>query len=86
MEDSVVPVGAGEGGYDVRQTGGQAGGRRTGGRTRPVRWIKSLWEGKNSTARKEAEKEEVLAVFRALACDPRNDRGVSEYVPWKPGW
>ncbi len=51
-----------------------------------MRWIKSLWEGKNSTARKEAEKEEVLAVFRALACDSRNDRGVSEYVPWKPGW
>ena len=56
------------------------------GKTRTVRWIKSLWKGKNSTARKEAEKEEVLAVFRALACDPRNDGGVSEYVPWKPGW
>ena len=51
-----------------------------------MRWIKSLWEGKNSTARKEAEKEEVLAVFRALASDPRNDRGVHEHVPWKPGW
>ncbi len=60
--------------------------RQTGGRTRAVRWMKSLWEGKYSTARKEAEKEEVLAVFRALASDPRNDRGVSESVPWKPGW
>ena len=64
----------------------QTGGRRTGGRTRNKRWIRFLWKCTNSAAKKEAEKEEVLAVFCALACDPRNDRGASEYVPWKPGW
>jgi hypothetical protein len=82
IEDSAVPVGAGEGDYDVRQTGG----RRTGGKTRRVRWIGSLWKGKSSTARKEAEKEEVLAVFRELAREFRSEGGVREYVPWKPGW
>jgi hypothetical protein len=66
----------------VRQTGG----RRTGGRTRIARWIESLWRGKSSTARKEAEKEEVLAVFRELARGSRSEEGVREYVPWKPGW
>ena len=64
----------------------RTGGRRTGGRTRTARWIESLWKGKSSTARKEAEKKEVLAVFRELARGSRSEGGVREDVPWKPGW
>jgi hypothetical protein len=33
---------------------------------RTERWIESLWEGKNTTAREEEKKEEVLSVFREL--------------------
>ena len=46
-----------------------------------MRWIELLRKATSSTARQEAEKEEVLAVFRALARESRNQGGVREYVP-----
>ena len=55
-------------------------------RTRTVRWIESLWEGTNTTAREEGKKEEVLAVFRELARQSRSGEEVHEYVPWQPLW
>lgn len=58
----------------------------TGSRTRTVRWIESLWEGTNTTAREEDQKEEVLALFRDLARQSRSEGGVREYVPWQPLW
>ncbi len=58
----------------------------TGARTRTVRWIESLWEGTNTTAREEDKKEEVLAVFRDLARESRSEGEVREYVPWQPLW
>ena len=58
----------------------------TGARTRTVRWIESLWEGTNTTAREEDQKEEVLAVFRELARESRSEGEVREYVPWQPLW
>ena len=58
----------------------------TGARTRTVRWIESLWEGKNTTAREEDQKEEVLAVFRDLARQSRSEGEIREYVPWQPLW
>jgi quinol monooxygenase YgiN len=51
-----------------------------------VRWIESLWEGTNTTAREEDKKEEVLAVFRELARQSRSGEEVHEYVPWQPLW
>ena len=66
----------------MRETEGAA----TGARTRTVRWIESLWEGTNTTAREEGQKEEVLAVFRELARESRNEEEVCEYVPWQPLW
>ncbi len=66
----------------MRETKGEA----TGARTRTVRWIESLWEGKTTTAREEDRKEEVLAVFRELARESRSERAVREYVPWQPLW
>ncbi len=65
---------------------GRTGGGRTRGGTRTATWIRSWWKGRGSTARREAEKEEVLAVFRALARESRSEGGVREYVPWQPGW
>jgi truncated hemoglobin YjbI len=61
-------------------------GGTTGSRTRTERWIESLWEGTNTTAREEDQKEEVLAVFRELARKSRNEGEVCEYVPWQPLW
>ena len=58
----------------------------TGARTRTVRWIESLWEGTNTTAREEEKKEEVLGVFRDLARKSKNEGEVCEYVPWQPLW
>ncbi len=55
-------------------------------RRRTVRWIESLWEGTNTTAREEDKKEEVLAVFRELARQSRSGEKVHEYVPWQPLW
>ena len=60
--------------------------KRTEARTRTVRWIESLWEGTNTTAREEDKKEEVLAVFRELARQSRSGEEVREYVPWQPLW
>ncbi len=51
-----------------------------------MRWIESLWEGTNTTAREEDKKEEVLAVFRELARQSRSEGEVREYVPWQPLW
>jgi len=51
-----------------------------------VRWIESMWEGTNTTAREEDQKEEVLTVFRELARESRNQGKVREYVPWQPLW
>ena len=64
----------------------EAESRRTEARTRAVRWIESLWEGANTTAREEDHKEEVLAVFRELARESRSEWEVREYVPWQPLW
>ena len=61
-------------------------GETTGARTRTVRWIESLWEGTNTTAREEDQKEEVLAVFRDLVRESKSERAVREYVPWQPLW
>lgn len=55
-------------------------------RTRTVRWIESLWEGANTTAREENHKEAVLAVFRDLARESKSEGKVREYVPWQPLW
>ena len=64
----------------------EAEGGTTGARTRTVRWIESLWEGTNTTAREEDKKEEVLAVFCELARQSRSGEEVHEYVPWQPLW
>lgn len=61
-------------------------GATTGARTRTVRWIESLWEGTNTTAREEDQKEQVLSVFRDLARQSRSEGEVREYVPWQPLW
>ena len=36
--------------------------------------------------KKKNQKEEVLAVFRDLVTESRNEREVREYVPWQPLW
>ncbi len=59
---------------------------RTEARMRTVRWIESLWEGTNTSAREEEQKEEVLSVFRELARESRSKGEVREYVPWRPLW
>ena len=59
---------------------------RTAARSRTVRWIESLWEGRNTTSREEDQKEEVLSVFRDLARESRSGGEVREYVPWQPLW
>ncbi len=58
----------------------------TGARTRTVRWIESLWEGTNTTAREEDQKEEVLSVFRELVRESKQEGEIREYVPWQPLW
>ena len=64
----------------------EAGCETTGVRTRTVRWIESLWEGTNTTAREEDRKEEVLSLFGELARESRSGGEVREYVPWRPLW
>jgi hypothetical protein len=59
---------------------------RTAARSRTVRWIESLWEGRNTTSMEEGQKEEVLAVFRELARQSRSGEEAHEYVPWQPLW
>jgi hypothetical protein len=66
----------------VRETEG--GTTRT--KTRTLRWIESLWEGTNTTAREENQKEEVLSLFRDLARLSRSEGEVREYEPWQPLW
>jgi len=68
--------------HDVRET--ESG--RTEARTRTLRWIESLWEGTNTIAREEDQKEEVLSMFRELARESRSEGEVREYVPWQPLW
>ena len=55
-------------------------------RDRNLRWMEALWEGTSTSAKEEDQKEEVLAVFRDLARESRNEREVREYVPWQPLW
>jgi hypothetical protein len=55
-------------------------------RERHLRWMEELWEGTNTSAKEEDQKEEVLAVFRALVRESRSEREVREYVPWQPLW
>jgi hypothetical protein len=55
-------------------------------RARTLLWIGSLWEGANTTAREENQKEEILTLFRELAKESRNRGEVREYVPWQPLW
>jgi hypothetical protein len=55
-------------------------------RDRNLRWMEALWEGASTSAREEDQKEEVLAVFRALVRESRSAREVREYVPWRPLW
>jgi hypothetical protein len=64
----------------------EAEGETTGARTRTVRWIESLWEGTNTTAREEDHKEQVVSIFRDLARESRREGEVREYVPWRPLW
>ena len=60
--------------------------RRAEARTRTLLWIESLWEGASTTAREEDQKEAILAVFRELARQSREEAKVREYVPWQPLW
>jgi hypothetical protein len=55
-------------------------------RERNLRWMEALWEGTNTSAKEEDQKEEVLAVFRALVRESSSEREVREYVPWQPLW
>jgi hypothetical protein len=55
-------------------------------RDRNLRWMESLWEGTSTSAKEEDHKEQVLAVFRALVRESRSEKGVREYVPWRPLW
>jgi hypothetical protein len=66
----------------MRETNGEKA--RT--RERNLRWMEALWEGTSTTASEENQKEEVLAVFRALVRESRSEREVREYVPWQPLW
>ena len=59
---------------------------KTRARERNLRWMEALWEGTSTSAKEEDQKEEVLAVFRDLARESRNEREVREYVPWQPLW
>jgi hypothetical protein len=69
-------------GHEVTET--ETG--RTAARSRTVRWIESLWEGRNTTSREEDQMEVVLSVFRELARESRSGGEVREYVPWQPLW
>ena len=55
-------------------------------RRRHLRWIESLWEMNNTTAREEARTEEVLRVFRDLAKDSERGVLVQEYKPEERQW
>jgi hypothetical protein len=55
-------------------------------RERNLRWMEALWEGTSTSAKEEDQKEVVLAVFRDLVRESRNEREVREYVPWQPLW
>jgi hypothetical protein len=55
-------------------------------RERNLRWMEALWEGTSTSAKEEDQKEEVLAVFRDLVRESRDEREVREYVPWQPLW
>lgn len=76
-----IPVQLNEG-HGVRE--GEV--RRAEARTRTLLWIESLWEGASTTAREEDQKEAILAVFRELARQSREEAKVREYVPWQPLW
>jgi hypothetical protein len=65
---------------------GETDGEKTRARERNLRWMEALWEGTSTTASEENQKEEVLAVFRALVRESRSEREVREYVPWQPLW
>jgi hypothetical protein len=73
-------------------TGGRSPGMRetdvgkARARERNLRWMEALWEGTSTSAKEEDQKEEVLAVFRDLVRESRNEREVREYVPWQPLW
>jgi len=59
---------------------------RTKVKRRNLLWLESSWEGKSTTAQEENQKEEVLAVFRELVRESRNQGRVHEYIPWHPLW
>jgi hypothetical protein len=61
-------------------------GEKARARERTLRWMEALWEGTSTSAKEEDQKEEVLAVFRELVRESRNEREVREYVPWQPLW
>ncbi len=64
----------------------ETNGEKARARERNLRWMEALWEGTSTTASEENHKEEVLAVFRSLVRESRNEREVREYVPWQPLW
>ena len=64
----------------------ETGSVRSKAGMRSLLWMEMLWEGTNTTARKERRKEEVLAVLRGLVEDSNSKREVREYVPWEPLW
>jgi hypothetical protein len=61
-------------------------GEKARARERNLRWMEALWEGTSTSAKEEVQKEEVLAVFRALVRESRSESAVREYVPWQPLW
>jgi hypothetical protein len=64
----------------------ETNGEKARTRERNLRWMEALWEGTSTSASEENQKEEVLAVFRALVRESRSEREVREYVPWQPLW
>jgi len=66
---------------DEGARGDGSGNQKDRGRSRTVRWIEALWEGRNTTSREEEQKEVVLSVFRELAGESKSGGEVREYVP-----
>jgi hypothetical protein len=59
---------------------------REAARRRSLRWIESLWEGRNTTAREDERAEEVLEVFREVARRAGRGAEVREYAPEERRW
>jgi hypothetical protein len=52
-----------------------------------LRWMELEWEGATTAAQEEKRKEEVIAVFRALAEDSKRGAEVRKFVArWGAPW